>query len=58
MIEINDQNYISICNWEKHQNVDAMDKIRKIHAKELLNIGKNKRLYSFLSLVTLQVTLQ
>ncbi|KLV24083.1 phage replisome organizer N-terminal domain-containing protein [Bacillus altitudinis] len=29
MVEINEQNYISICNWEKHQNVDAMDKIRE-----------------------------
>ncbi|AMQ71855.1 MULTISPECIES: phage replisome organizer N-terminal domain-containing protein [Bacillus amyloliquefaciens group] len=29
MVEINDQNYISISNWEKHQNVDAMDKIRE-----------------------------
>ncbi|MBR0581331.1 phage replisome organizer N-terminal domain-containing protein [Bacillus altitudinis] len=29
MIEINEQNYISICNWEKHQNLDALEKIRK-----------------------------
>ncbi|MGA3852150.1 phage replisome organizer N-terminal domain-containing protein [Bacillus pumilus] len=29
MIEINDNHYISICNWEKHQNVDAMNKIRE-----------------------------
>ncbi|OLP66044.1 hypothetical protein BACPU_11310 [Bacillus pumilus] len=29
MIEINDQNYISICNWEKHQNLDALEKIRE-----------------------------
>lgn len=29
MIEINDNHYISICNWEKNQNVDAMNKIRE-----------------------------
>ncbi|OYN65468.1 phage replisome organizer N-terminal domain-containing protein [Bacillus safensis] len=29
MIEINEQNYISICNWEKHQNLDAHEKIRE-----------------------------
>ncbi|MEY8694960.1 phage replisome organizer N-terminal domain-containing protein [Bacillus safensis] len=29
MIEINDQNFISICNWEKHQNLDALEKIRE-----------------------------
>ncbi|WP_349924927.1 phage replisome organizer N-terminal domain-containing protein [Bacillus altitudinis] len=29
MIEINEQNYISICNWEKHQNLDALEKIRE-----------------------------
>lgn len=29
MIEINDQNFISISNWEKHQNVDGLEKIRE-----------------------------
>ncbi|QKL22566.1 replication protein [Bacillus altitudinis] len=29
MIEINEQNYISICNWEKHQNLNALEKIRE-----------------------------
>jgi len=29
MITIDDDNYISISNWEKHQNIDALEKIRK-----------------------------
>ncbi|KON88973.1 hypothetical protein AF332_20730 [Sporosarcina globispora] len=28
MIEINDENFISISNWEKHQNIDGLEKIR------------------------------
>lgn len=35
MIEINDQNYISICNWEKHQNLDALEKIREQNRKRV-----------------------
>lgn len=29
MIEINDNNFISITNWEKHQNLDGLEKIRE-----------------------------
>lgn len=29
MIEINEKNYINICNWEKHQNLDALERIRE-----------------------------
>lgn len=29
MIEINDNNLISIANWEKHQNLDGLEKIRE-----------------------------
>ncbi|ALC80423.1 phage replisome organizer N-terminal domain-containing protein [Bacillus gobiensis] len=29
MIEINENQFISICNWEKHQNIQGMDKIRE-----------------------------
>ncbi|WP_340033599.1 phage replisome organizer N-terminal domain-containing protein [Bacillus sp. FSL K6-0138] len=29
MIEIDENRFISITNWEKHQNIDAMDKIRE-----------------------------
>ncbi|MHC2450296.1 putative phage replisome organizer/uncharacterized phage protein (TIGR02220 family) [Bacillus altitudinis] len=35
MIEINDHNYISICNWEKHQNLDALEKIREQNRKRV-----------------------
>ena len=43
MIEINDQNYISICNWEKHQNVDAMDKIREDTRKRVAKYREKQR---------------
>ncbi|MFX3674698.1 MAG: phage replisome organizer N-terminal domain-containing protein [Paenisporosarcina sp.] len=29
MIEIDEDNFISICNWEKHQNVAGLDKMRE-----------------------------
>jgi predicted phage replisome organizer len=29
MIEINDDHFISITNWEKHQNIDGLEKIRE-----------------------------
>lgn len=29
MIEIDDEGYIKITNWEKYQNVDGMNKLRK-----------------------------
>jgi predicted phage replisome organizer len=29
MIEINDDHFISIMNWEKHQNIDGLEKIRE-----------------------------
>ncbi|PLC16909.1 replication protein [Bacillus paralicheniformis] len=29
MVEIDENRFISITNWEKHQNIDAMDKIRE-----------------------------
>jgi len=29
MIEINDDHFISITNWEKHQNLDGLEKIRE-----------------------------
>ncbi|MCY8002818.1 phage replisome organizer N-terminal domain-containing protein [Bacillus haynesii] len=37
MIEIDEHNFISILNWEKHQNVEGMDRVRK------LNADRNKR---------------
>lgn len=29
MIEIDENNFISITNWEKHQNIDGMEKVRE-----------------------------
>lgn len=29
MIEINDDHFISICNWDKHQNIAGLEKIRE-----------------------------
>lgn len=37
MIEITDENFISITNWEKHQNIEGMEKVRKLNAE------RNKR---------------
>ncbi|MBT9250410.1 phage replisome organizer N-terminal domain-containing protein [Bacillus halotolerans] len=50
MIEITDDNYISISNWEKHQNIDGMERIREQNRlrkqrqrekHKLLSTGKN-----------------
>ncbi|UDB48495.1 phage replisome organizer N-terminal domain-containing protein [Bacillus safensis] len=43
MIEINEQNYISICNWEKHQNLDALEKIRKDTRKRVAKHREKQR---------------
>ncbi|QHZ46974.1 phage replisome organizer N-terminal domain-containing protein [Bacillus sp. NSP9.1] len=37
MIEIDEHNFISILNWEKHQNVEGMDRVRQLNAE------RNKR---------------
>lgn len=29
MIEVTEEQYIRICNWEKHQNIEGLDKIRE-----------------------------
>jgi predicted phage replisome organizer len=29
MIEISDEHFISVCNWEKHQNIEGLEKIRE-----------------------------
>ncbi|MGD6793825.1 phage replisome organizer N-terminal domain-containing protein [Metabacillus indicus] len=49
MIEISDENFIAISNWEKHQNVEGLDKIRqqtrnrvaKHREKKKLNTGND-----------------
>src|SRR5699024_6055460 len=37
MIFIDDDSFIQISNWEKHQNVEGMDRVRKMNAE------RNKR---------------
>ncbi|MCG5104583.1 phage replisome organizer N-terminal domain-containing protein [Oceanobacillus alkalisoli] len=37
MIHIDDDSFIRISNWEKHQNVEGMDRVRKLNAE------RNKR---------------
>ncbi|MCY1631151.1 phage replisome organizer N-terminal domain-containing protein [Bacillus paralicheniformis] len=37
MIEIDEHNFINISNWEKHQNVEGMDRVRQLNAE------RNKR---------------
>lgn len=54
MIEIFNNNVIHVENWEKHQNVDGMDKVRQLNSerqkrfreknKELNNIELNKEI--------------
>ncbi|PJZ01133.1 replication protein [Bacillus vallismortis] len=43
MIEINEENYISISNWEKHQNLDAMEKIREKNRKRVQRHREKQR---------------
>ena len=44
MIEILDNNFISICNWEKHQNLDGLEKIREQNRLRKQNERERKRL--------------
>ena len=37
MIDISDEHFISITNWDKHQNIEGMERVRKLNAE------RNKR---------------
>lgn len=37
MIEIDSDNFIKICNWEKHQNVEGMDRVREQTRQRVAN---------------------
>ncbi|WP_028392749.1 phage replisome organizer N-terminal domain-containing protein [Bacillus cihuensis] len=52
MIEILDNDFISICNWEKHQNLAGLDKIREQTRKRVARHRESQSI----SNVTLQVT--
>jgi predicted phage replisome organizer len=43
MIEINDDHFISISNWEKHQNIDGLEKIRQQTKKRVAEHRQRKR---------------
>lgn len=44
MIEIDDDNYIRIVNWEKHQNTDGMDRVRELNRKRVQKYREKKKL--------------
>ena len=56
MIEIDEDNFISICNWEKHQNVAGLDKIREQTRQRVAKYRESKKLGQNLLPVTLPVT--
>lgn len=56
MIEIDDEHFISIANWEKHQNIAGLDKIREQTRKRVAKHRKNQRISSEGKNVTLPVT--
>lgn len=43
MIEIDDQSFISISNWEKHQNVEGMERVRKLNAERNRRYRQRKK---------------
>lgn len=44
MIEIYENNIISICNWEKHQNIEGMKKVREINKERTRNCRARKKI--------------
>lgn len=56
MIEIDDHHFISICNWDKHQNIVGLEKIREQTRQRVAKHRENKRLINPPSNVTLPVT--
>lgn len=43
MIEINDNDVISIPNWEKHQNLDYMEKVKEQNRKRVANYRERQK---------------
>jgi predicted phage replisome organizer len=43
MIEIDDNNVIKIINWERHQNVEGMDRVRDQNRKRVQNHREKKK---------------
>lgn len=46
MIELSDNNVIKILNWDKHQNIEGLDKIRQQTRNRVSNYRKNQKLLS------------
>ncbi|MYL56170.1 replisome organizer [Virgibacillus halodenitrificans] len=44
MIEIDDESFISISNWEKHQNIEGMERIRKQTRERVQRHRENKKI--------------
>src|SRR5690625_1514072 len=43
MIQIDDHSFIRISNWEKHQNVEGMDRVRKLNAERNRRYRERKK---------------
>jgi predicted phage replisome organizer len=43
MIEIAENNVIRIVNWERHQNVEGMDRVREQNRKRVQNHREKKK---------------
>lgn len=56
MIGIDDNSFISISNWEKHQNIEGLERIREQTRKRVAKHRENKRLKEPKKNVTLHVT--
>ena len=56
MIDIDDEQFINISNWEKHQNIAGLDKIREQNRKRVAKHREIKRLEASNGDVTLPVT--
>ncbi|PAF13676.1 replication protein [Shouchella clausii] len=46
MLEVNDRNIIAITNWEKHQNIDGMARIREQTRERVAKYREKKRIGS------------
>lgn len=44
MIETNEAGHIEVINWEKHQNIDGMERIRKLNAEKQKRYRERKKL--------------
>jgi predicted phage replisome organizer len=56
MIEIDENEFISISNWEKHQNIEGMEKIKEQTRKRVSEHRERKKLLIDAQNVTLPVT--